>query len=198
MIECAEEDRILVLAISKGDQKAFQKLFEKYHERLYFSAVKILKSPDLSKEVVQDVFLKIWNYREKLNADLSFAAFLFKVSNNLILNILKRASLENSIKKQILYHAPKSFNSTEDVIMSQEYERILSEAVTHLPPQRKLVFELCKNEGKTYEEVAITLGISKGTVKDHIVKASRAIKNYVSINGEMILPILILIGLKGD
>jgi RNA polymerase sigma-70 factor (family 1) len=195
MIECAEDDKILVLAIARGDQKAFQKLFEKYHQRLYSAAVKILKSPDLSQEVVQDVFLKIWNYREKLNSERSFVAFLFKVANNLILNTLKRASLEDSIKKQILYFTPKSFNSTEDSILNQENERIYSEAVTLLPPQRKLVFELCKNEGKSYEEVADTLGISKGTVRDHIVKASKSIKNYVSVNGEMILPFMLVVGL---
>jgi RNA polymerase sigma-70 factor (family 1) len=190
MIPNTDENKLLVEAIARGDQKAFQKLFDKYHNPIFLSSLKVLKSPDLSKEVVQEIFVKLWNHREKLNSDLCIVAFLYKVSSNHILNILKKASREASLKREIFYHSSRLSNSTDDTILFDEYEKIAKDAITQLPPQRKLIFELCKMEGKSYQEVAEILGISKGTVKDHMIKAAKSIKKYVQSNADLAISIL--------
>jgi RNA polymerase sigma-70 factor (ECF subfamily) len=169
----------LLEELSKGNETAFKKIYLKYHGSLYRMALKFVKSEELSKEIVQDVFVKIWENRFQINTTLSFSAYIFRIAHNHIFNLLKRASIEVAVKNEILAAAEKASNCTEDDVLSAEYETLAIDAIEQLPPQRKLIFKLCRNEGKSYEEVSYTLGISKSTVRDHMVKAIKSIKDYL-------------------
>lgn len=162
-----------------GQEAAFKQIYLKYHGRLYGLALKLVKSQELSKEIVQDVFVKVWENRSHINKELSFTAFIFRIAHNHIFNILKRASKEASIKNEILAAAEIASNCTENEVIAAEYETLATNAIEQLPAQRKLIFKLCRNEGKSYEEVSYTLGISKSTVRDHMVKSIKFIKEYL-------------------
>ncbi|MDO1444795.1 RNA polymerase sigma-70 factor [Rhodocytophaga aerolata] len=169
----------LLEELMKGSETAFKKIYLNYHGSLYRMALKFVKSEELAKEIVQDVFVKIWENRSQINTSLSFSAFLFRIAHNHIFNLLKRASKEAAIKNEILAAAETASNYTENEVLSAEYETLAIDAIEQLPPQRKLIFKLCRNEGKSYEEVSYTLGISKSTVRDHMVKAIKFIKDYL-------------------
>lgn len=160
-------------------------LYGKYHAALYRHALKFVKSPALAEDVVQDTFLKVWESRQSLNADLSFVGYINTVSRNQVLNTLKRASHETALKKSITYAANKSCNGTEDAFLDAEYEKMVSHAIEQLPPQRRLVFRMCRLEGKTYDEVAGNLGISKNTVKEHMVSALKSLREYFSVHADI-------------
>jgi RNA polymerase sigma-70 factor (family 1) len=179
----SDETRLLEELI-KGSETAFKQIYALYHVKIYRLALKFVKSEELAREVVQDIFIKVWEHRHTINTDLSFPAYLYKIAHNHIFNLLKRASREESIKKQILAAAEIATNQTEDVVIAAEYESLAIHAIEQLPPQRKLIFQLCRMEGKSYEEVSFALGISKSTVRDHMVKAIRFIKEYLHAHTE--------------
>jgi len=181
-------DKTLVTELikgSKGSKKAFLMLYEKYHAPLYRHALKFVKSSALAEDVVQDTFLKVWENRQTLRADLSFVGYINTVSRNQVLNTLKRASHETVLKKGILYAADRSRNSTEDAFLDAEYEKMVNKAIEQLPSQRRLVFRMCRLEGKTYDEVAQKLGISKNTVKEHMVSALKSLREYFSVHADV-------------
>jgi RNA polymerase sigma-70 factor (family 1) len=182
----------LLEGLKKGSEIAFKQIYALYHHKIYRLALKFVKSEELAKEIVQDIFIKIWEHRHTINKDLSFSAYLFRIAHNHIFNLLKRASKEVSIKKQIMAAAEISSNQTEDEVIAAEYESLAIHAIEQLPPQRKLIFQLCRMEGKSYEEVSFALGISKSTVRDHMVKAIRFIKEYLHAHTETIF-LLILV-----
>ena len=169
----------LLEGLIKGNEAAFKQIYINYQGKLYQLALKFVKSEELAKEIVQDVFVKVWENRSHINMELSFAAFIFKIAHNHIFNVLKRASKVASIKNEILATAELAYNYTENEVISAEYEMLATDAIEQLPPQRKLIFKLCRTEGKSYEEVSGTLGISKSTVRDHMVKAITSIKDYL-------------------
>lgn len=177
---CLDDDAVLIKGIQDSNEQAFAKAYEKYHQHLYFFALKFVKSGELAGEVVHDVFLKVWEGRRRLNSQLSFRGYLLTICKNHVLNLLKRASLESSIKAEILRNCSPSHKETEDSIHYDDYYRFALRAIEQLPPQRQLVFRMCRLEGKSYDEVAAALGISKGTVRDHLFKGSRYVKKYLS------------------
>lgn len=181
----------VIQQLIQGEEPAFRILYEKYHAPLYYYTLKFLKSGALAEEVVHDVFLKIWENRKNLRTDLNFRAYLFTICKNHIVNVLLRASKEREIKNKIARHLDTSHNDLEETVVYADYMNLAYEAINHLPPQRQLVFKLCREEGKTYAEIAETLNISTGTVKDHLVKAGKFIKNYLLKNARITISILI-------
>ncbi|NIJ53590.1 RNA polymerase sigma-70 factor [Dyadobacter arcticus] len=172
------EEELLVL-LKNGNRCAFKQLYVAYYHKIFVYALKFTKSSDLAEDIAQDVFIKIWENRQSLTEVKFFRGYLFTICKNLTLNILARATTEARIKDS-LHPGYTAFHSdTENKTLSDEYERLLERAIDGLPPQRKLIFQLCKIEHLRYEEVACRLGISTGTVNDHIVKATRAIRKYL-------------------
>lgn len=174
-----QADEHLIDLLRQGNVKAFETVYDQYHAALYRTALKFVKSDELAREVVQEVFIKIWENRAQIRKGYSFAGFLFTATRNHIFNLLKKASREAALKQEILAYAELADHKTENHLAFREYTRAADEAIEHLPPQRKRIFKMCRQEGKSYEEVALSLGISKSTVRDHMVKALKSIRQYL-------------------
>ena len=172
-------------SIAGGDEGAFKCIYNKYHGSLYHYSLKFVRSDELAKEIVHDVFLKLWESRSGLKRELSLKGYLLKICKNHILNLLKRATREASIKTEILRCSGNSYNDAEGAIHYADYYRFALQAIENLPPQRQIIFRMCKIEGRSHEEVAERLGISKGTVRDHMLKASRYVKKYLSAHADL-------------
>ncbi|TCS90066.1 RNA polymerase sigma-70 factor (ECF subfamily) [Anseongella ginsenosidimutans] len=180
----SSDDRHLVKSLrEEGDMQscmsAFEQLYNKYHGVLFRTSLKFIKSEELAGEIVQEVFVKLWENRQNLNEDLSFAAYLYTMARNHIFNMLKRSARESRIREQIRMHAATASNSTEDNLLFSEYHAVMNTAIAQLPPQRKRIFIMCRQEGRSYEEVAGTFGISKSTVRDHMVKALKSVREHL-------------------
>lgn len=174
----SDDDILLVKALSKGNVQAFERLFDKYYGPLYYHVLNFAKSERLTEDIVQDVFVKVWENRKNLKPGFSFRAYLFSIGKNHIINILKRATKEKYIKQEILSTANSCHNNPEEELILADYEAIAHRAIAQLPPKRKRIFTMCRYEGKKYDEVAQLLNISKKTVHDHILKAERSIQKY--------------------
>lgn len=183
------EDQELVRRLKQGDQEAFQELYQKYHSKIYYHTLKFTKSPALAEDVVHDVFVRIWEGRNALKEELSFQSYLFTLAKNHLLNLLKRASREADILQEMIAHTQVALRTTENSLSYRETSEMISKAIEKLPVQRKRIYELCRQEGLSYEEVARKLGITKGTVNSQMVKSLKSIKDYLTLNGNSVVSI---------
>ncbi len=170
----------LILSLKRGNESALKEIYSNYFFQLYNYSKKYIKSPQLSEEIVQDVFLKLWEKKHDLREEVSsLKPFLHTICKNNIINTLRRAVKEQSIQADILEHYFLEFENPENELIFKEYKEIALKAIAELPPKRQVVYKMCRLEGKTYEEVATLLNISKGTINDHIIKAHKYVKDFM-------------------
>jgi RNA polymerase sigma-70 factor (family 1) len=175
----------LLQKLKKGDLKAYQQLYDRYHLQVYNWALKFVKIPAIAEDIVQDVFLKIWVIRERLNPQLSFPAFIYRICRNRAFSDLKKIAVSGKLTLDVMEQFRSLKESPEDLAIWNQYEVLLENAIRRLPKQRQKVFKLCRQGGKTYEEVAEELCISKNTVKEHMVMAVKNIREYFYQYGEV-------------
>ena len=180
-------EKELLLLLKQGDEQAFVKLYDQYSVRILKKLIKLLKDDEIAKELLQDVFLKVWEKRENLNPEKNFRAFLFRITENLVMDFFRRVASEKKIMAHLIRVSTELYTHTEEFIDFKEGSAILQQAIDTLPTQRKKIFNLCKIEGKSYEEAGKLLGISAGTVNDHMVKAIRAVKKHFKGNTALIV-----------
>jgi RNA polymerase sigma-70 factor (family 1) len=173
-------EKELLLLLKQGDEQAFESIYRLYSLRILQKLIRLLKDEEIAKELLQDIFLKIWEKREFLNPDRSFSAYLFRITENQVTDLFRRAAFEKKLMAHLIRVSTELYNHTEEFINFKEGNAILQQAIDTLPPQRKKIFTLCKIEGKSYEEAGKLLGISSGTVNDHMVKAARTVKKHFS------------------
>jgi RNA polymerase sigma-70 factor (ECF subfamily) len=166
----------LLAQLSKNDEKAFRQLFHAYSDKVYSFSLRLTHSKITAQEMVQEVFLKIWINRASLSTIESFPSYLYVITRNLAFNTLKRIALEETAKTSLQKELRTNHNETEEAIIHQDYQQLLNKTINHLPPQQRLVYSLCHQEGLRYEEVAQRLKISRLTVKTHMQQALKTIK----------------------
>lgn len=169
---------VLIERIRLGDSKAFTELYGIYFANVYRFSYKFLKSREHAQECTQLTFIKIWERREHIDSSLNFKSYIFTITKNCVLKTIEQSAKENKFAEfvQLEYDSNLHAESSDH----EDLEKIANDILEQLPPQRQLVFKLCKLEGKSYDEVALDLGISSGTVRDHMFKASKAIRKQLS------------------
>jgi RNA polymerase sigma-70 factor (family 1) len=174
-------ERELLLKIADGDQRAFGMLFEEHQQLIFNIALKLTRSRSRSKEVVQDVFLKIWNKRTELLEIDNFGAFINRVARNKSIDALRVIAREalRTVELQEA-HLETGDTQTEKTLEFQETTALIKEALASLTPQQRRAYQLCHEMGLKYEEAATEMGISPGTVQTHMKLALRNIRKYLN------------------
>lgn len=169
-----DENKILY-ELSRGNEEAFTTLYNKYKNIVYSSALKITKSKTLAEEVVQDVFLKIWERKEELNDITDFESYLFISGRNHIFNMIKKIAREDDFKSKIKDN-DFSFNTTDSFLKEEQYTILLNQILLKLPPQQQKIYQMAKIEGLSHQKIAEILDISPLTVKKHMAQALKLIR----------------------
>ena len=151
-----------------------------------------MKSEAEAQEILQDVFLKIWDNRNSIDIEKSFRSYLFKIAENKVVDFFRKAARDKKREAELISLATIEYMPVEELLYSDEKSALLQKAIDSLSPQRQQVFRLCKLEGKTYKEVSELLGISVSTISDHIVKATKSIRSYFENNEQAFLSLLIV------
>ena len=186
-----EAEKELIRRLNTGDARAFEKLYQLYSVRILKKLILLVKDEDIAAELLQDIFLKLWQRREIIDAEQSLRPYLFRMAENKITDLFRRAAYDKKLLAHLVAVSTEWCNDTEEAIYLKDNESILKQAIDSLPPQRQKIFILCKIEGKSYDEVAALLGISAGTVNDHMVKAGRAVKKYFNASDLALLALMI-------
>lgn len=173
-------DSVLMTRLATGDEVAFNMLFERYRDKLYHYLNKITKSPEISEEIVIDIFVKIWVGRELMSQVEKPEAFLHKVAYHKALDFLKTTSRHARLQQLYIDRIEHTTeNDIEDLIMDAQSKELLHKAVLSLPPQRKLIYTMSRKEGLTHDQIALALNLSKSTVKNSMVAAVKSITEYL-------------------
>lgn len=179
MIE-KRDDQCLVQLLQKGNVVAFDSLFEIYSIKLFGFAMKYLKNENDSEELVQEVFVRVWEHHQSLKSELSFKSYLFTIA----LNQIRKHFNKKVISLRYLENLQNDSETTENLIIQNEnYEIILQRInliVEQMPPRRREIFIKSKMEGKSSKEVAIELNISDGTVDNQVSEALRFIRSKLN------------------
>ena len=165
---------------SQGDERAFTELFYGYYKPMGKFVSKLTQSPELTEEIVQDAFVKIWLTREKLDSIENFGSFLYVLCKNQALTALKKIAAE-----KLSYIRLEKFIIQETEVESLEnpseaYREMIADAVSRLPVQQQKVYRMSRYERLKYQEIAEKLGLSETTVKKHIQLAVKFIQTDVS------------------
>lgn len=146
-------------------------------------AMRFSQCSDGAQDITQDVFLKIWENRKRLAKVKCMDAYLYTMCKNRSATI--RASLlrEHQALLNLAYEYQDLPAEAADELAAEQRSKWLSIAIRQLPPQRRRIFRLCKMEGKTHRQAALELNVSPGTINDHIVKATRAIRKFLYLCG---------------
>jgi len=176
---------ILVEQLRHGSERAFTRLYDLYSKQLYKNLLRLVKDEDIAQELLQDLFLKVWEKRDTLNTEMSFKSLLYKIGENLAYMHFRRIAKDKRLIDQLIVSSMAFANSTEEKLILKESQGILKQAIENLPLKRKQVYIMCKLDGKSYDEVSHELGISTSTISNHIVLANKAVKQYFLANQDL-------------
>ena len=172
-------DYELLSLLKHGDEQAFDHFYQLYSLPIYRKLLKMIKVDILAEELMQDVFVRLWDKRHLIEPGQSFKSYLYLIAQNLVHDFYRKVAREERLQSEIKAFSTELYLHTEERLFLKETKEILDKAINQLPAQQKLVFNLCKIEGKSYEEVSDALGISTSTINGHIVKATKNIKEYM-------------------
>ena len=169
-------EKKLVQQLIIGDFEAFDHLFRKYNKRLYYFAKSILKSNEDAKDVVQEVFLRVWKNRSSIDSNSSFNSFLFTIAYNIIVDAMRKRVSEQKFRNQIIKNAIKERSTVNEEMEYKELNSIYQKSIRELPSKRQLIYKMHRFENMTYKEIADKLNISVNTVRNQMTIAINFLK----------------------
>ena len=181
-----KESDELVESIKIGNEASFKEMFDHYNRPLYYFVFKYLRNKEDAEEIVQEIFLKIWRERSKLDAGLSLKSFLFTIAYNSTMNALRKRSFNNQYINMVGLTQPSSDLATEKEVNYRETLLLIENAIELLPPKRKQVFKMSRYEELTYQEIADELSLSVKTVNDHMNEALKFLRKNLKEYGILI------------
>lgn len=184
-------ERQVLSRLSNHDQEALTIIYNAYSKKLFRYALKIVKSTEIAEDTVHDIFVKLWDAAPTLQIETSIQAYLYKSTYFHIMNLIKRGSVQEKFVNEIISSAAQSSHCTEENVFYKETLKHVQSAINSLPPQRKLIFEMGRNEGMSHRQIAQKLEIADSTVNNQIVKALKTIKEHLFVSGSIGLLVLI-------
>lgn len=178
-------DHDLFRLIAQDDQAAFSEIFRRYDKRIYPFVLKMIRTPAQAEEITHEIFIKVWKHRDKLPAIDQPEAYLLTIAARHTLDQIKKRLNENKMLQGLSASKENSHNDTEEKLLLRDRAALVQQAIRQLPPQQRSVYELSRQEGMNYEQIAAQLQISPNTVRNHLVKALRFIRDYMREQDEL-------------
>lgn len=179
-------DEALVILLKKDNEKAFLEIYDRYKNQLASPLVRLLHSQELAEEVLQDVFIMLWEKRSDMDESKSVPAYLYRSAVNKTKNIFRKIANDNRLREEFLYHFNASNkNPVEEWLEGKEVKQLLDNLLDRLPPQQRKVYMLCKLDGLSYKEVSEQLKISVTTVNSHIRNANIFLRGELKNQSEL-------------
>lgn len=185
-------------ALAQDQMSAFEALYHRYKQPVYANIAKLVRQPEAAEDLLQEVFLTLWEKRHVLNFGQDLGGWLFVVSYNKAATHLKKQLKEAvlMVRQPELADVLPQLPAPDKELFEQQLA-LVEAAVCRLPARKQQVFRLCRFEGKSCEEVAVTVGVSAASVRDYLKQATRQVRAYVQASpapagaGVMVLLLLV-------
>jgi RNA polymerase sigma-70 factor (ECF subfamily) len=168
--------------LQRGDERAFKHFFSITYQPLFRKVYHLLKNREAADEIVQELFVRIWQHRATLNDEEKIAGYLFTIAKNLVYDYYRKIAKDRRLAAYLLENAAEHYLHTDILLENKESRQILLKAMDALPAQRREVFRRCKIEGQSYEEAAHDLGLSPATINRHMTQAMRQMREFLLKN----------------
>lgn len=185
-------DAQLVIALKKGDVFAFNELFHKYSQKLFNFSIKHLENEEDVKDLIQEIFLKIWDKRKEIDENRSFNGFLFTIALNSIRNYFRKKVKDRKLIDKWLEETDLYSDSTKLSVEFRSLEKEVNTLVEQLPPKRRSVFRLSRYEGFSNDEIANRMNIQKKTVENHLNLALKYLRKKLQNRSFLIILFFVL------
>lgn len=183
----------MVYKLKNGDEKVFEEVFYLYKDKLYSFCFRMLASDDLSKEVIQETMVRLWERRASIDSERSLNGYIYAIARNLVRDHVMKYAREAELT---ITDEKADQHTALDELNVQEIIRMEQEAVSKLPPQQRTVYQLSRHEQLSHAEIADNMGISVNSVKTHLRLALKTLKEHLSPITHLI-SIIITVLLKG-
>ena len=176
-----DQDRLNIRDRDTELEVHFIRIFREHEYKLYTLALRLTKSDLYAKDIIQEVFLSLWDHRDNIAGIHNMEAWLYRVTENKVLDFLRKAAVNARLKKALWENLQDILtNETINLVEAKEVESIISKAVDNLPPQRQLIYRLNRDKGLSYQEIADELSVSRHTVKNQVFSALESIRKFLS------------------
>lgn len=164
----------------KGNISAFKEICSLYGKKLFYFINAYTNNREVTEEIVQDVFIKLWYVKEKIDTSLSINSYIYTIAKNLSIDYLRMQrfkvfSIDSIVERELSHN-----NEGEEIINYEEENNLIRQAIMNLSPRKKEVFTLHRFERLTYHEIAQRLGISVSAVEKNISASLQDIRKYIS------------------
>lgn len=162
------------------DDQRFAEVFRQHEKKLYSLVWRMTKSDQYAKDIVQDVFLKLWEQRDRIDEIRNIEAWLYRLTENRVIDFLRKVAADERLRDAVWKRIPQQQQHAEELLEAKEFNSIIRNAINSLPPQRKLIYQLNRDKGMSYQEIADSLSISRHTVKNQLSMALQSIQRFLA------------------
>jgi RNA polymerase sigma-70 factor (family 1) len=176
-IDLKSSDNLLVIRIRNDSRDAFRLLYDRYNKKIYFFSLRYLGNAEEAEELVQSVFISIWEHRKSLDESMAVRSYIYRSAVNYIYNYLKKKAIRTRFIEEELEKDEVLSNQTWDLVLFHDLEKSLNLIIKELPPQQQKIFRLSRFDGLSHDKIATQLHLSVRTVENQIHRALSIIKN---------------------
>jgi RNA polymerase sigma-70 factor (family 1) len=169
-------DMDLVDLLKSGDQLAFTELLKRYNRLLFIHAYKLLKDKEDARDLVQEIFIAIWDSRESISAKTNFAGFLYASIRNKVLNLIIHKKVEHKYLNSLKDYIEKGEAQTDYLARTRELQSIIEREIQFLPPKMREIFELSRYDNLSHKQISEKLNLSEKTVKKQVNNALKILR----------------------
>lgn len=185
-------DQQLLDLLKKGDQIAFNEIYDRYAPKIYYQVNQMLRDGEASKDVVQDLFITIWNKCNNIRTEGNLAGYLYIAAQNSVLKFMRKSRLKSDYLNSL---AQFQYEIIEE--QGPEYDieilyGLIEQEIKQLPEKMKVIFELSRRKDLSYKDIAAQLGIAENTVRKQVSNALKIIRTNVDKHGTSAVIILTL------
>ena len=175
-----DQEREVIEQLRDGSKEAFRLMFDEVGPKIYAFALSYLKNDFEAEELLQEVFLKLWEIRSSLDSSRNLKSFLFKICINLIYDFIRRKNIEQVYLDYSEKNNPSSGDNTWHEVIYNDMLNNLQQLIAAMPEQRQRIFRMSKEDGLSNEEIADRLNLSKRTVENQLYRAVSFLKEKIN------------------
>jgi len=183
----------LLEKVLMGDGAAFNEIYHRYRLKVHGYAYRFTRCREEAEELTQDVFVRLWENRSKIDPAKNFDAFLYTLIRNNFLEALRKKARATAFRIETIRDEPFC-NSVDDYIGFKECQHVSGHAIENLSPQVRVAYLLSREQGRSHEEISMQMGISKNTVSNHLKQSLKIFRKCFKVySPETILSLIFLL-----